>query len=226
MTEIAGNVQQQSDRNASDGQTRTFAVDREGASFTGDAVSKYRQWLTAGKVFEAHFATEGATATVETNGTIELTEPFFRMTCPSSAILVPLIFRADMTLIQTTVDAWFITTSDTDTFTSGGVAPAIENLAAVSSGDSALGATVMTDVLSGDSVLTEAALTNPRQFGVNTWVTGNLFHPYEYNVLKGDPMVYIHGESSLQVQAIQTGAQEVHFSFIWAELDKNALVNS
>lgn len=226
MVEASVNIQQQGASIANDNTTVTFAGDREGALATGSIFSKYYQWLVAGQVFEAHFATEGGLATMERNDTVDLTEPFHRCTIPSSIVMVPIQFVIAPSTVQVTAGHVFMTTSDTDTFTSGGVAPDINNFAAVSSADTALGATALTSHLNGDTVLTETALTNPRQFGLKTWVTGDLFSGYEYNILKGDPITYIHGPASFQVQAITiTDAEEVYYSFIWAELSNNTLVN-
>jgi len=226
MTEIAGRVQQQSDSIAVDGTgATTIRADREGALFDGSISSKYRQWLVAGKVFEAHFATEGGTSTIEANGTVDLTEPLFRLTVPSSKILVPIRVRLSPTTVWTTADAIFQTTSTGDTYSSGGAVPDVRNMAAVNASDSALGSTACTSIFDGDSGITESALVSPRAFGHQSYVTGNLAANYDYSILKGDPMIMIHGSSSWQIHAILTGAHEVHYSILWAELDKNALVN-
>lgn|SRR3990167_6877035 len=226
MAEFGGAVQQQGAGNGADGTTRTVAVNRMGGLVVTHPAALYDQWLRAGKVFEAHFATEGGSSTIEANATVDLTEPFFRLTVPSSKIVVPITARVWVSTVFTTADAFFMTTSDTDTYTSGGAAPDVRNMATVSSLDSALGTTACTSIFDGDSVLTEAALTNPRMFGAKYWVTGDLFSGYEWSILKGDPMIMIHGTSSWQAQAILTGAKECLYSFVWAELDKSELVNS
>ena len=226
MAEIGIAVQQQGYGLALDSGTRTVAGNRSGALVTSSPQSMYDQWLRAGKVFEAHFATEGGTATIEANAALDLTEPFFRMTCPSSKILVPIRVLVSPTAVWVTADAGFIYTADTDTYNTGGAAPDVRNMAAVSSADSALGTTAMTSVFDGDSVLTENALTNPRVIHATTFRTGGLFIPFEWNILKGDPMVMLHGTSSFAVAFQANGALECQYSVIWAELDKNELVNS
>lgn len=228
MAEMGVSVQQQG-RSAlnSDGTTVTAAALRGGEIVTSSVDALYSQWLRAGQVFEAHFATEGGTATIEQNAAMDLTEPFFRLTVPSSKIFVPIRVKVSNQAVWTTADAIVLLTSDTDTYSSGGAAPDVRNLAAVSSLDSALGSTAMTSIYDGDSVLTEAALTNPRTIDVKHFLTGGLFIDYEYNILKGDPMVMVHGPSSfLAACKLAAAGAEVLYSVVWAELDKSALVNS
>lgn len=227
MTELGGAIQQQTYTVASDGTTRTVAMNRSGGLVVSSPQAMYDQWLRAGKVFEAHFATEGGTATVENNTAVDLTEPFFRATVPSSKICVPIMIKVQPAVVWETGDEVIAFTSDTDTYNAGGAAPDIRNMAAVSSVDSSLGSSALTNVFDGDSVLTEDALTNPRIF--DSWValTGGLHVPYEYNILKGNPPIFIHGESSWGIAIARTTTTvEVYYNVIWAELDKNELVNS
>ena len=228
MVEIAGAVKQQGYDTTADGQTRSAAINRSGGLVTSSPQAMYDQWLRGGKVFSAHFATEGGSSTVEANATVDLTEPCFRLTVPSSKIVVPISVRFDYSAVRVTADAMFMTTSEGDTYTSGGAAPQVNNLTVLAAADSAINSATSscTNVFDGDSALTEAALVNPRQFGAKYWTTGGLFAPYEYNILKGDPMIMIHGSSSWQVQAILTGALECLYEIVWAELDKSELVNS
>ncbi len=227
MTEIAVNIQQQGYSVSADGVgSRTLQGDREGALFGGTIQDKYRQWLLGGKVFQASFATPGGTATIEANATLDLVESFFRMTCPSSHVLVPLFFSCDNIAVWTTADAMYHWTTDTDTFTSGGADPTVINHANQGSGDSVLGTTAMQNIKDGDSPLVEAGQTNPRLISTKTKLTGDLFSPLVYNVLNGDPYTYIHGESSWNVVFENASAVECHYLAIWAELDKNTLVNS
>ncbi len=227
MAENGLRVQQQSDSISVDGTgVVTQRGDREGAAFDGSIESKYRQWLVAGKVFSAQFATPGGTATAEANTDEDLTEPFFRMTVPSSKVLVPIRVLLQSTVVWVTAYGMFLYAVDTDTYTTGGAAPLVTNQAMPGSGDSALGTTAMTNVFDGDSVLTEAAQTNPLFIHYDGKLTGDVHTPLEYNILKGDPMTMIHGESSFNVVLELAGALELHYIVTWAELDKNALVNS
>lgn len=220
-------VQQQSDTVSPDGSTFPLRGNRSGALVTSSPQAMYDQWLRAGKVYEAHFATEGGTATIEQNAAMDLTEPFFRLTVPSNIIFVPIRVLVSNQAVWTTADAIVLVTSDTNTYNTGGALPDVRNMASVSSLDSSLGATQCTSIYDGDTVLTENALTNPRQIAVKHFVTGGLFVDFEYNILKGDPMVMVHGVSSF-LAACKLGAAgaEVLYSVVWAELDKNELVNA
>lgn len=223
MSEMGGSVQQQSRSVGSDGRTQNVTINR-GGDLT--IAQQYDRWLREGRVFEAHFATPSGTATIEINTTYDLTEPFFRFTVPSSIVVVPIRVLVTPTTVWVTTDGITIGTSDTDTYTSGGAAPVVKNMAAVSSLDSALKTSSVTNIYDGDSVLTEAALTNPRILDAKVFRTGGLFVPYEYNILKGDPATMIHGPSSFWCNAMLAGAFEVQYSVMWAELDKAELVNS
>jgi len=225
MVEIAAAVQQQTPTYISDGQSGSLSGNRRRALHVAD---QYDQWLRAGQIFEAHFATEGGTATIEANATLDLTEPFFRLTVPSSKILVPIQVKIAPTVVWVTADAVVMYTADTNTYNTGGAAPDVRNLAHISSTDSAINSATssMESIYDGDSVLTENALTNPRILDVANFRTGGLFPPYEYNILKGDPMVMIHGASSWAIAVQANGALECFYTVKWAELDKSELVNA
>lgn len=226
MTEIGGAVQQQGYTVALDGTTRTVAMNRSGGLVTSNPQAMYDQWLRAGKVFESHFGTITGTATIEANATVDATEPFWRATIPSSKVVVPIRALVIPTTVWVTTDFIMLVSSDTDTYNTGGAATTPRNMASVSSLDSAIGTSALTSVYDGDSVLTENALTNPRLIHFADFRTGGLFVPFEYNILKGDPMTMIHGSSSFLMFAQVAGAMEVHYSVVWAELDKNELVNA
>ena len=226
MTDIRAFVQQQGRANGADGAYAATMQNRGGQLEINSIEGMYSSWLRAGKVFEAHFATEGGSSTIEANATYDATEPWFRLTVPSSKIMVPVKVKVTPTTVWVTTDMIVLSASDTDTYTSGGAAPDVRNLAAVSSLDSELGTSAMTSVFDGDSALTEAAMTDQRIIDITVFRTGGLFLPYEYNILKGDPMVMIHGTSSFVANAMLAGALEVHYSVVWAELDKSELVNA
>ena len=226
-TSILGYVKQQNYSNHVDGAFAAINANRDGALVVNSAQGLYDRWLRAGQVFEAHFGTVLGTATIEANATYDVTEPFFRMTCPSSKILVPIQVKITPTVVWVTTDSVTLMSSGTGTYSAGGAAPLVRNRAAVSSLDSELGATSMTDIYDGDAALTEGTLVAPiRVIDTKVYRTGGLFESYEYNILKGDPWTMIHGPSSFMVQVMAAGALEVHYDVVWAELDKSALVNS
>ena len=227
MTEMAGFVQQQGASNGADGSSRTLAANRMGALVTSSPQAMYDQWLRAGKVFEGHFATEGGLSTIENNTAIDLTEPFIILSAPSSKILVPIKIKVSPAVVWETGDEYILYTSDTEAYSAGGNAMDKVNLAAVSSLDSALGTSALAQAWDGETPLTAAALTNPRIIDAGHFLTGGLHLPYEYNILKGDPMVMLHGAGSIMLMIARTTTTvDTLYSVVWAELDKSELVNS
>lgn len=228
MTDIyMGKVQQQSRSVASDGGNTSVHVNRGGAMEVNAINALYDRWVRAGQVFEAHFATEGGTATIENNTAIDLTEPFFRLTVPASKAIIPIQFKMIGAVVWETADSVVMYAADTDTYTSGGAAADVKSLFIDNTDTGTPLSSAATNVRDGDSALTEATLTNPRIIDVHTFLTGGLFIPYEYNILKGDPWFYLHGAAAWCVAAARTTTTiEVLYTAKWAEIDKNELVNS
>ncbi|KKK74237.1 hypothetical protein LCGC14_2885790, partial [marine sediment metagenome] len=199
---------------------------RDGSLVTGDITSLYNSWLRAGKVWEAHFATESGTATVENNTAIDLTEPFFRMAVKAGKVIVPISVKFAKAVVWETGDEVVVIATDTDAAASGGVAPDIRNLAIgtantqIGDGDNGV-----QNPLDGDSPITEGAITRARVLDNHHFVTGQLGTPYEYNALKGDGWSMIEGEGTFLVYvANTTTTDEVFYSVKWAVLDSGELV--
>ena len=226
MTEIAIAVQNQSADLTSDGRVRTVAGDREGAVFTGDINAKYMQWLLAGRIFECHQAAVATAVTLEINTAYDPLEPFFRFTIPSSVTVVPIMARVRGSTAWAAFDRMVITAHDTDTFSTGGlVTSGAAGLFVDNQGSGNPKTSVVTNLLDGDTPLTENAATNLRQiFEAMAIGTGDPI--LQYNVLKGDPIVAIHGPASFLIGLDNAGAEEVFYHVVWAELDKNYLVNN
>lgn len=228
MAELGLNIQQQGYSVSTDGPVgRTAQGTRSGALFVAEL---YDQWLRAGKVFSVGGGDAPViTATLENNTAIDLTEPFLLHDIPSSKVVVPIMVKVSPAVIWETGDEIVVYASDAVGYSSGGdtLASTIRNLAVPGSGDSELAATATTAIYDGDAVLTMAAVSEVRVIDAVHRLTGDLFSPYEYNILKGDPMVMLHGPSSFAVMiARTTSTVEVLYTYIWAELDKNELVNS
>ena len=86
----------------------------------------------------------------------------------------------------------------------------------------------LTNVHYSDTAIVEAALVNPRLLKriKHEGVVGEVDAPWEpeYNILKGDPMVYMVGPASFLVFAIQeTTAMEAEFSMSVAILDASTV---
>lgn len=224
LAQITGIAQQQGRAISADGTPVNPYFNRGGAIGTSSIQSLYDQWLRAGKVFEAHFATEGGTATIENNTAIDLTEPFFRLTVPATKVVVPIQVKIAPALVWETADEVVLYAADTDTYSSGGAATDVRSMFISNQGLKNPVSSAVTSVFDGDSVLTEAALTNPRIIDVAGFLTGGLHVPYEYNILKGDPWAFINGPASFAVAVSRTTTTlEVLYTVKWAELDSSEL---
>lgn len=222
------NVQQQGRANGADGVNATAAMNRGGAIHTSDPRALYDQWLRAGKIFEGG-AAPATTVTVAQNASFDLTSPSLHIGVPSSKVFVPIKVSIQNVAVWTTADGVVLYTSDTSGYTSGGVAMTMagRNMAAVSSLDSALGVTAASNLFLAGSTLVAPALTNPRIVDQKYFVTGGLNTMYEYNILKGDPMVMVHGPGSFLAAVKLAAASATCLIYaVWAELDKSELVNS
>lgn len=225
MTEFGVKIQQQSRTPAADGDVRTMAGDREGAAFTGDINSKYMQWLLAGQVFETHNLAVATAITLEANAAYDPLEPFFRATVPAGITMIPIMFKVMPTDAWTAFDQMTITAHDTDTDAAGGLAGApVQPLFIDNQGAGNPESSVLSAVLNGDTAMTEAAATNLRLIYRAQLIGTGDFMP-SFNALTGDPTCAISGPAAFLVTFLAGGAEEVWYHFIWAEVDKNYLVN-
>lgn len=226
MTLLGATVQQQSRSVYTDGNDGNLRMTRGGQLEINSMAGLIDSWIRQGRVFETHAATEGGLTTIEANASFDLTEPFFRLTIPSTIVFVPLYVKVATSAVWTTADLIMMGCSDTDTYSSGGLAcNTAMSLFVDNQGTGTPRSSAVTNLYDGDTVLTEGTVTNPRILDVWSAVTGNLYSPYLWSVLAGNIPPYIHGPASFWM--VEKGAtQEVLYSVIWAELDKNELVNS
>ena len=225
MTTVGGFVRQVGRELFKDRNSAQLAQNRDASLITGDITSLYNTWLRAGKVWEAHFATEGGTATVENNTAIDLTEPFFRAAVKAGKVVVPISVYISSAVVWETADEWVVGAYDTDAAASGGAAPDVRNLA-VATGSTAVGDNDngVDTPLDGDSAITEGTATNFRVLKNGHHLTGGLYIPIEYNILKGDEMAMVEGPGVFGVWlARTTGTVEVLYSVKWAALDADEL---
>ena len=201
---------------------------RDGAVQVNDRSALVDMWTRDGRVFISSNPTIGTPETMSAAGTAyTLTAPSLRFTIPSGKLVVPIHVQLEVATVIAKNDLFMVMVSDTDTFTSGGEAMAAARNAFVQS-SKALRATGVTNLLHSDTALVEAAVTSTRTLKVlrregqaaelnTTWMP-------EYNILKGDPMVYIEGPASFLVFAVQeTTAAEAEWTISWAELDINTV---
>jgi len=188
------------------------------------------QWTADGRVFIAHNPVVGQPETMSATGTaIGLTAPSIRYTIPSGALVVPIHVKLAVLTVGAKDDIFGVLVSEGDSYTSGGDAVAAVTGNAVVQGDAgALRSPGVTNLHYSDTAIVEAALTNVRLLKIEESqppATNQSWNP-EYNILKGDPMVYIVGPASFLVYAVQeTAAAEAEFSLSWAELDMDLFTN-
>lgn len=183
------------------------------------------QWTRNGRVFVANEPVIGAEETMSAAGTaILLTAPALRYTVPEGVIAVPIHVSLAVVTVAAKDDIFGVVVTASDSFTSGGDAVAMLVKNALMNGTSEARATALTNIHYSDTAIVEAALIAPRSLKVmnsNPPATKQGWNP-EYNILKGDPMVYLKGPASFLVFAVQeTTAAEATFSMSWAELDIN-----
>ncbi len=225
MTTVGGFVRQVGRSLFKDGSPGQLAQFRDGSLVTGDITSLYNSWLRGGKVWEAHFADEAGTATIENNTAIDLLEPFFRMAAKPGKVIVPISVKLASAVVWETGDEVVVIASDTDAGASGGVAPDIRCLAVGTAGSQiGDGDNGVTGALDGDSPITEGSITNARVLDNHMFITGGIHLPYEYNILKGDAWSMIEGPGTFLVYLTHTTTtEELFYSVKWAALDAGEL---
>ena len=231
MTDIyLGKTVQRTNSPSADDTYRSVYTSRMGDISTNDINSRYMRWLLAGQVWQV--ASGGATptfgglSTIEINAAIDLTEPFFRFTVPASIVCVPIMFTLNYDTAPAALDKIQMYTSDTDTYSAGGVAMTALNMYINNTGTEDFTSSALTKIYDGDSALTEAALTNPRMLWEKQVVATGSEPNFEYNVLKGDTPIMVRGLASVCFAAKVAGAEEVDFRFVWAELNKDEMSNA
>lgn len=183
------------------------------------------QWTSEGRVFLSSNPVIGTPETMSAAGTaFTLTAPSVRFTIPNGALVVPIHAQASGLRVITKDDLFGVIVSETDTYTSGGEACKAARNAIVRGSGAQVRAVGVTNLLHSDTAIVEAALVNAILLKriKHEGVVGEVDAPWEpsYNILTGDPMVYIVGPASFLVFAIQeTTAMEAEFSLSWAELD-------
>lgn len=189
------------------------------------------QWTSEGRVFISGTPAAGTPETMSATGTaFTLTAPSIRYTVPAGKLVVPIHAAVSGTRVITKDDLFGVFVSETDTYTSGGEACKAARNAIVQGSAAQIRGTGVTNLLHSDTAIVEAALVNYITLKVikHEGVVGEVDAPWEpeYNILKGDPMVYLSGPASFLVFAVQeTTAMEALFTLSWAELDPTDLTS-
>lgn len=232
MTQIFGQVQQQSRTVAADGTSQVAPSLRDGPLVTADII---HQWVREGRVFQTHNPTIGTalTGSAAAAGGHVLTAPSIRFTIPVSTVVVPLRFKATFSAMAGTPNEMAIVASETDSYTSGGTSVTLTAYSAfVSSGSGSPRSSVVTNLRSGSgSALVEAALTNPRVLDLQYFARADAVSEpkaeWEAQLARNGNFYYVQGPAVILVYlSAVTTALTYEFVMEWAELDKNVLVNS
>src|SRR3990167_7715972 len=203
----------------------TQGIELPGESQAAGREALVNQWTSEGRVFISGPPAVGTPETMSAAGTaLPLTAPSIRYTVPSGKLVVPIHAAVSGTRVITKDDLFAVIVSETDTYTSGGEACKAARNAIVQGSAAQIRGVGVTNLLRSDTAIVEAALVNYQVLKIikHEGVTGEVDAPWEpeYNILKGDPMVYLVGPASFLVFAVQeTTAMEALFTLSWAELD-------
>lgn len=197
---------------------------RDHALQINDRSALVDMWTRDGRVFISGTPAIGTPETMSAAGTaVTTTAPSLRYTIPLGVTVVPIHVAVEVATVIAKDDIFVVMVGDTDTYTSGGEAMQSARNAFIQS-NAALRTTGVTNLLHSDTAIVEAALTRPRILKTlkregQAAELNTTWNP-EYNILKGDPMVYIKGPASFLVYVVQeTTAAEATWSLSWAELD-------
>ena len=196
---------------------------RDHATYINSREGLVDQWTRDGRVFMTANATPGTTVGGSANGTaITATAPSFRYTIPAGLTVVPILFSAYVATVIAKSDIFQVIVSDTDTYSSGGLAgQPVRN--ALMESNNALRSSQVTNVFNSGTTLVEAALTRPRQLKQmkrqgQTAELQTTWNP-EFNMLNHDPLLYITGPASFLVWVLQqTTLAQFEYTAMWAEL--------
>lgn len=219
----SGYIKQVSPGTGSDGDIEPLALNRDKALVINSREGLVDKWTRDGRVFIANNPVIGQPETMSAAGTaVTLTAPSLRYTIPAGLIVVPIHVALSVITVGAKDDIFAVIVNNADSYTSGGDAVAMTCANALIDGTSELRSSGTTKRHYSDTAIVEAALTNPRLLKIQESqppATNQTWNP-EYNILKGDPMVYIAGPASFLVFAVQeTAAAEAEFTMSWAELD-------
>ena len=230
MADLRGFIKQFSRAPAADGSYQGIGANREYALQINSREGLVDQWTRDGRVFTANNPVIQTPETMSAAGTaLVLTDPSLRFTVPAGGLVVPIHVQIDALRVLTKDDIFAVIATGSDSYTSGGDTVLMTALNAfVQPNSGSLKNSGVTKLHYSDTAIVEAALVNPRLLKrlKHEGVTGEVDAPFypEYNILKGDPMVYLQGPASFLVFYLQeTTAAEAEFSMSWAELDPGAV---
>jgi len=222
--EVTGYVRQVNPGVASDGDEPKFRMNRDHALQVNSREALVDQWTRDGRVFIATTPVQGVPETMSTAGTaVLLTDPSLRFTVPSGQVVVPISVQISAHHTTAKHAIFQVLATASDSYTSGGDAILMTPYNAVINSTTQLRGSSITKLHYSDTAIVEAALVAPRCLKVylkNATATDPTDWCPEYNIMKGDPMVYMRGPASFLVYVVEeTAAVEAEWTMMWAELD-------
>lgn len=222
--DLSGYVKQVNAGVASDGDEPKIRMNREYALQVNSREAMVDQWTREGRVFIASTPVHGTMETMSAAGTaIVLTAPSLRYTVPAGQVVVPISVQISADHTSAKHAEFLVLATASDSYTSGGDAVLLVPYNAVIDGTTQLRGSSISKLHYSDTAIIEAALVAPRCLKAhykNATATDPTDWTPEYNILKGDPMVYMRGPASFLVYVLEeTAAVEAEFVLMWAELD-------
>lgn len=223
MAELTGDVRQVNPLVLSDNDEASVRLNREYALQINTREGLVDKWTREGRVFIAQNPVTGQPETMSATGTaITLTAPSLRYTIPEGNVVAPISVQVNGFVANAKKALFCVLVSDTDTYTSGGDAVLMVPRNALIQSNAALRGSSISKLHYCDTAIVEAAVTRTRTLKfvrkMGTATDETTWNP-EYNILKGDPMVYIVGPASFLVYVVsETAALEAEWTMSWAEL--------
>lgn len=227
MAHQFGYIDQVSPALGTDGAWEGLSQNRDHALQVNTREGLVDQWTRDGRVFVASNPAPQTPETMSATGTaLTLTDPSIRYTVPAGVIVVPIRVQLAAITVAAKDDIFAVIVNNADSYTSGGDATAMACRNAIVNSTTMARATSVTNLHYSDTSIVEAALTNPiiLKYEESQGPTAVATWNPEYNILKGDQMVYLVGPASFLVFAVQeTAAAEATFSLSWAELQASTV---
>ena len=231
LSDLLAKVQQYAAGLVRDGDKERLHMTRDRALQINDRAALVDMWTRDGRVFQFSNPAIQTPETMSAAGTaLVLTDPSIRFTVPAGGLVVPISVSVKVAAVVAKDDLFAVIASETDTYSSGGeTCTTPQSLIVRGAGAIADRASIITNVFHSDTAIVEAALIRPRLLkvikkeGVASAVADFHFNP-EFNILKGDPLVYLEGPASFLVYHVQeTTAAEGQFTVTFAVLDPGSV---
>jgi len=228
MAQLYGLVDQVSPGVGEEGKWEELHLNRDFALQTNTREGLVDKWTREGRVFIGTTPVQGVAETMSAAGTaIVLTDPSLRFTVPSGLVVVPISVQISGHHTTAKHAIFQVLATASDSFTSGGDAVAMPVTNALINSTTQARSSNVVKVHYSDTAIVEAALVAPRclkSYLKNATATDPTDWVPEYNILKGDPMVYMIGPASFLVYVLEeTAALEAEWTMMWAELDPSVV---